>query len=201
MAKKGIRYCFFGKYDAWSTEYYGNTKDYYHSYMRPSTVVTFNMAPNNTNAKDHGDDRVVEVENGTNGGTLNIELNSDQVRVYDYLLGHTLTGNTVPTKELTFSEGDAPNAVGVGVIAKISGHSAYPWVIKFYPKVVFSEPNDENQTKTDNVTFGHLNLVGELLAGVNDIYKKEVYVSSEEGALDYLKKMFEKAEEPDISAG
>ncbi|MFQ9153667.1 MAG: hypothetical protein ACLR6B_22005 [Blautia sp.] len=49
--------------------------------------------------------------------------------------------------------------VGVGAV----GMSEDKWVAKFYTKVKFSEPNDENQTKQENTTFTHVTLEGEAM--------------------------------------
>ena len=164
MAKKGIEYCCFGVLKADGTYETGQGK-------RLSPVVAFNFAPNSNNEKDYGDNIVDDVDNEVTGGTLNLELNRDKDEIFSFLLGHTSstettgTGNEAASATKTvFNTEDMPIEVGVGAIGKTGTRATgYKWRVKVYRRVVFSEPADDNQTKTNTANFGHLALVGEVM--------------------------------------
>ena len=137
MAKKGLEYVVFGKLQENGT---------YKEGKRLSPAAAFNGTPTKSNAKDYGDNVLQEVDNSVTGATLSVELNNDVDEIYTYLLGHTKSTDEAPF-------------VGVGAV----GMSENKWVVKFYTKVKFSEPNDENQTKQENTTFTHVTLEGEAM--------------------------------------
>jgi len=153
MAKKGIRYAVF----ATATEAADGTITYAGG-KNISPVAGFNASMTSSNGKDYGDDRVVDTDNTMTGGTLSVELNNDEDDIYTMLLGHSkATGASDNT--ITYNVDDVAPYVGSGAI----GRSGNKWVAKWYRKVQFHEPNDDNSTKQENVTFNHVTLEGEIL--------------------------------------
>ena len=169
MAKKGIRYCVFGERNEADGTYSNG------AYLSP--VVNFTGTPNNSNVKDYGDDRCVEVANETIGGTLSIELNNDDKQIFALVLGHTLTDG-----EVVYSTDDQAPYVGVGAIGK----SGAEWRAIFYPKVLFAEPTDENTTKQESTTFGHITLEGDIVPLEDGTWKKDKRFSTLADAKSYL---------------
>lgn len=155
MAKKGLEYVVFGL-----LQEDGSYKD--GKYLSPAA----NMSGSATkaNAKDYGDNRAVETDNSVTGGTLTVELNNDVDEIYSFLLGHKVDDE----KGIIFDVNDVPPFVGVGAIGKSEGE----YVAKFYTKVQFSEPNDDNATKEENTTFNHVSLEGEILIPENGLWKE-----------------------------
>ena len=163
MAKKGIRYAIF----ATRTETVGTggaVTATYSNGKNVSPVVTFNGAINSSNVKDYGDDVVQDVDTSVNSGTLTVELNNDVDDIYTMLLGHS---KDQTSSEVAFMETDIAPFIGVGAIGK----SGNEWVGKWYPKVQFREPNDDNATKQETVTFGHITLEGEILMPEGEPWK------------------------------
>lgn len=169
MAKKGIRYAVFGVLNEQSGTYTGG------KYLSP--VAAFNGTPNNSNVKDYGDDRCVEVANETVGGTLSVELNNDDLEIGEMLLGHTLTDG-----EMVYSTDDVAPYVGVGAVGK----SGSKWRAKFYKKVLFAEPNDENATKQESTAFGHLTMEGDIIPLEDGTWKQEKEFDTLAEAKTYL---------------
>ena len=147
MAKKGLRYVAFGKLQS-----NGTYSDGVH--LSPAASLSGNA--NVADVKDYGDDRIVETDKSVTGGTLTVELNNDDDDLYTYLLGHT---KDQTSEEIDHSVDDVAPFVGVGCI----GQSGSAWVSKLYKKVQFAEPNDENNTKEENVSFNHITLEGDIL--------------------------------------
>lgn len=156
MAKKGIRYAVFGKLNEQAGTYSNGAN--------LSPVAAFNGTPNNSNVKDYGDDICVEVANETVGASLSVELTNDDLEIIALLLGHTLTSG-----EMEYNSNDQAPYVGCGAIGK----SGSKWRAKFYKKVLFAEPNDENATKQESTTFGHLTLEGDAVPLADGSWKAE----------------------------
>lgn len=179
MAKKGIQYAVFAKLtesDNGASLSYSNGK-----YLSP--VASYTGTPNNSNVKDYGDDRCVEVANETLGGTLSVELNNDAEDIFTLLLGHTkgATGAT-GAGEISFGINDEIPYVGTGAIGKSGSQYRAIW----YPKVIFSEPTDENTTKQESTAFGHITLEGEIIPLASGIWKVEKRFDSLSAAKTWL---------------
>lgn len=147
MAKKGVRYVVFGKLNE-QTGAYTDGK-----YIGPTTQL--NGSIDKAEADDYGDDSVQEHAANVTGGTLTWESNNDADEIYTYLLGHELDETT---GELITSANDIAPYVGVGAITQAENK----WIGKFYYKVQFGEPSDDNSTITDSITFGHVTLEGKI---------------------------------------
>ena len=169
MAKKGIQYAVFAKLT--ETEGTGGAVTYSYSngaYLSP--VASYTGTPNNSSVKDYGDDRCVEVANETVGGTLSVELTNDDVDIFTLLLGHTIgASGATGADELTFNTNDAIPYVGTGAIGKSGSQYRAIW----YPKVIFSEPTDENTTRQESPTFAHITLEGEIVPLADGQWKVE----------------------------
>lgn len=148
MAKKGIEYAVFGLLDEKAGTYSGG------KYLSP--VAGFNGSPTKSSVTDYGDNRALETDNSVTGGTLSVELNDDDDEIYVFLLGHK---KDEEGGEIVYNVNDVAPYVGCGAVG-ISGNK---YIAKFYKKVQFSEPNDDNTTKQENTTFGHVTVEGTIL--------------------------------------
>lgn len=173
MAKKGIEYAVFGKLDEKTGTYSGG------KYLSP--VASFNGSPSKASATDYGDNRSLETENSVTGGTLSVELNNDDDEIYVFLLGHK---KDEQTGEISYNVDDIPPYVGCGAIGK----NGNKYTVKFYKKVQFSEPNDDNQTKQENTTFNHVTIEGTILIPEDGEWKLREDFSTLSEAKEWLNK-------------
>lgn len=177
MAKKGIEYVVFGKL---------NEKDgTYTDGKYFSETSAFNGTPIKSSAKDYGDNRLIEVDSEVTGGTLTWEANKDEDEMFNYLLGHEEPKSDLPegaTSGVVHNSRSEAPYVGVGAV----GRSGNGYKTKFYKKVKFSEPTDENTTKQENTTFGHVTLEGEILIPEDGNWKEEYTFPTLEAAKKYL---------------
>lgn len=75
--------------------------------------------------------------------------------------------------EILANADDVAPYVGVGMIGKSMVNGAKKYKAKFYYKVQFHEPNDENATATDNITFGHDTIEGNIYLLENGDWKAQ----------------------------
>lgn len=172
MAKTGIEYAVFGLLQEDGT--YKNGK-----YLSP--VTNFNGTPTKASVTDYGDNRALETDNSVTGGTLSIEMNQDEDDIYVFLLGHT---KDETSGEIIYNVNDTAPYVGCGAIGK----SGAKYVAKFYKKVQFSEPNDENTTKQENTTFGHTTVEGTILIPEDGAWKLREEFATLAAAKDWMNK-------------
>lgn len=147
MSKVGIQ-CV--KYSKLENGKYSGAKDI-------STLVTFNGTPNKVEVEDYGDNKAVESVKMVNKIELSMELNDLAGDVYADLCGHTYDTDT---KKITIKTTDNSPYVGLGAIGNSTRSGKDVYVLKFYTKMQFSEPTDENSTETETIEFKHVTLEG-----------------------------------------
>lgn len=149
MAKIGVRKMFYAIFSA---------DDTYTGCKKFGKISTFNFTPTSSNVKDYGDDVVAEVSNELQGGTLSIEANQLTLEERGTLLGHDYTNGV-----LTVAADDQAPYVGVGAIAVELASGVKQYAAKWYNKLMFREPNDENSTKQENVSFAHTTIEADVI--------------------------------------
>ena len=150
MAKIGVRKMFYAKWTA---------DDTYTDGAQFGKISTFNYTPTNSSVKDYGDDVVAEVANETSGGTLSVEANQITLEEKAFFLGHTYSAES----GLVVKADDQAPYVGVGAIAVEQNSGTKAYVAKWYKKLMFHEPNDENTTKQENVAFAHTTIEADVV--------------------------------------
>lgn len=135
-----------------------------------SPAAAANATISTASGKDYGDNRIVAVENEVTGGTITLEFNHDEEDIKVSLLGHTKDSTS---SEIEHNVSDVAPYVGVGMIGKNKKDNAVSYKGKWYSLVQFHEPNDENATRTESVTFGHTSLEGEIIIPESGLWKRE----------------------------
>lgn len=181
MAKKGLDYVAFAKYSC-----LGGTTTYSDG-VKLSPAAAFNVTVNSNTSKDYGDNRAVETVSEVTGGTLSVELNDDNANIYSYLLGAEASTETGTEAVFKSNANDDPPLVGAAAIGKTGNK----WRLKVYKKCQFSEPNDENTTKQESTTFGHVTLPGELLIPEDGEWRIVKDFSTLAAAITALETMFD----------
>ena len=176
MAKKGLRYVAIGILSEDGKTYTGG------KHLSPAAHLT--GTPTSANVKDYGDDRVTDTDKSVTGGTLSLELTNDEDEIYSMVLGHKTQTGTGTEKTILYNADDVAPFVGVGAV----GLSGKKWVAKFYKKVQFAEPTDEDQTKQENTTFSHVTLEGDILIMEDGSWKERETFGTLEAAKAWVDK-------------
>lgn len=174
MAKIGVRKMFYAKY---------TSDGVYTDGAQFGKISTFNFTPTASSVKDYGDDVVAEVANELSGGTLAIEANQLTIEERAYLLGHAYTEEN----GLIVKADDSAPYVGVGAMAVEMASGAKQFVAKWYNKLMFHEPNDENSTKQENVSFAHTSLEADVLPQEDYAISVSKVFETEAAAITWLK--------------
>lgn len=162
------------------------------------TSAAFNITVTSADVKDYGDNRVVETYTAVTGGTISLEKNDVTPENNAFLLGHTVDEKT---GEITFAQDDTAPFLGIGAIGTSTINNKNKYVGKFYRKVQFKEPNDENATKQDNVSFTHATLEGNMFVPEDGIWKEQKEFDVLEEAKAWLEAKAGITATPDENAG
>ena len=172
MAKTGVSKLYFGKWD--------ETNNKYSECKWISHVAQANFAPTKADGKDYGDNKVVDSESTVTGGTMSLEMNEDDEQIYIWILGHQQS----VSGEITESNiNDEAPLIGTGFVGK----SGRKWKGKVYHRFRYSEPDDDNQTRQETTTFGHLTLEGELIIPDNGTWREVKVFDTEAAAETWIK--------------
>jgi phi13 family phage major tail protein len=179
MAKKGLAYVAFAKY------HYTNGTTTYTDGIHPSTAVTLNASITHADVTDYGDDRAVETDTSPTSGSISVELNNDEDVLYTYLRGATTQGSGTAESIVSNVDDDAPYVAVAGV-----GKSGSNYVAKVYVKCQFSEPNDDNTTRTDTPAFGHITMPGKILIPEDGTWRIRKTFSTLAAAIAWIGELF-----------
>ena len=174
MPKKGI--VSHVKYSVITEGKYTGAKD-------GGTLVNYNGSPNKLQAEDWGSNQQVASTNSVNKINLSMELNDLQGSVYAELCGHDYDDET---KKVTIKSSDNAPFVGVGAVGDSERGGRTVYILKFYPKVQFGDPNDDNTTQNDTVTYNHTTIEGVGYPNEQKVLKIEQEFDTETEALSAL---------------
>lgn len=152
------------------------------------TLVTFNGTPNNVSVDDYGDNGVVESNRSVNQIALSMEMNELAGKEYADLCGHTYDEET---KKVTVKTTDNAPYVGIGAIGNSERKGRAVYVLKFYPKMQFSDPTDENSTETETKEYKHSTVEGTGMPNKEKVLKVEQEFDTLEEAQEALDKLLE----------
>ncbi len=161
MAKLGFEYVAAGKLD--------ETTGKYSEGRHLGEAATFNVTVTANDVKDYGDNHACFTDTSVTGGTVSIELNDMVEELNAFLLGHTYDEET---KNVICKKDDISPYLGLGAVG-ISKKAAYRYIAKFYKKVQFREPNDENATQTETTTPAHTTLEGNMFVPEDNTWKEQ----------------------------
>ena len=147
-------------------------------------AVSCSVSITNNSATLYADDTVAESDTSFSSGTVTLGVDNLDLATQANLLGHTYSDSVI-----TRSTDDVAPYVGMGRIVTLMVNGAYKYKVEFLYKVKFSEPNQDNTTKGENVEFGTTELEGTILALANGKWSVAKTFDSKSDALTYLESL------------
>lgn len=138
----------------------------------------------------YADDALAESDTSFQSGT--VTLTTDQANDKDFapLLGHKIDEET---GEMVRNASDTAPYVGLGRIITLMISGVYKYKVEILYKVKFSEPEQDNTTKGENLEFGTYSTEGIVNALANGDWSKTQTFDTYALATAYLEKAFAKA--------
>lgn len=149
----------------------------------PAKAISCNVEITRNEATLYADDVLRESDSGFAGGTVTIGIDDEDQATMAALLGHTIDQTT---QAMTRNAEDAAPYVGFGrIVTKMVG-GVYKYKVEFLYKVKFGEPNQEDQTKGENMEFATTEIEGVVAALANGNWSVTKTFDSKADALSYL---------------
>lgn len=154
----------------------------------PGKAISANVSVTSASGKLYADDGLAESDTSFSGGTVTINVDRDDFVTQGKLLGHAVT--TMNVTDITRNADDiAPYVAMARVVTMIQDGKKF-YKVEVICKVKFSEPNQEDNTRGENVEFGTITLEGEISKLSNGDWSKAHICSSKEAAIEYINTLF-----------
>ena len=134
------------------------------------------------------DDGLAESDYTFKKGTVTLTIDEDDDTVFSELLGHTVGSDG----EMVRKDTDVAPYVGLGRILTKVVKGVYSYKVEFLPKVKFSEPSQEEQTKGDSIEFKTPNIEGTVNKLADGTWSKAKTFDNKEEAITYLESLMAK---------
>lgn len=149
-------------------------------------AVDCKVAIENYTAELYADDTLAESDYTFKKGTVTLTIDEDDDTVFAELLGHKVD---VETKEMVRKDTDVAPYVGVGRILTKVVNGVYKYKVEFLPKVKFSEPAQEEQTKGDSIEFKTPTIEGTVTKLADGTWSKTKTFTDKNEAVAYLESL------------
>ena len=177
MAKIGLNNLFYAKL----TEALDGTPSY-DGGRSFGKAVNCNVTINNNSATLYADDSLAESDTSFSNGTISLGVDDDRETTFAEVLGHTISGDG----EVIRNVNDIAPYVGLGrVVVKMVGNVRL-YKAEILYKVKFSEPNQEDQTKNESVTFATPTIEGQVASLGNGNWSDSKTFATKSEAVAYI---------------
>lgn len=181
MAKVGLKYLRYGLLREGE-----NGEDTYGPARTLGKAIKADININKNDVKLYADDTLAESDKTFSNGTMSVETSDISQEDNANVLGHSRTEDG----ELIANTNDQAPYLGFGFYGskKVNGQLKYRAV--FFTKIQFGEPNDNNSTKGETVTFNTETIEATIMTNSKGIWKKEKTFDTEREAMQYIDSKF-----------
>ena len=189
MAKIGLNNFWYGLLNEDNTAQANGTVSYQGA-KSPAKAISCSVSITNNSATLYADDAIAESDYSFGGGTVTIGIdreghssnNASNMDTLADLLGHDMTDG-----ELVRNAGDTAPYVGLGRVVTLIRDGVRKYKVEFLHKVKFSEPNQEDNTKGENLDFATITIEGQIATLDNGDWSKAKIFDTKDAAVNYLK--------------
>lgn len=159
----------------------------YGAVYTPAKAVSCSVSMSNNSAMLYADDSLAESDTSFNSASVSMELDKEDPQTMANLLGHSYDKST---NALVRNTNDSAPYVGLGRIVTKMVNGVYKYTVEFLYKVKFSEPNQEDTTKGESVSFSTIKIEGSASALQNGDWSKSETFDTKSDAVAALLKFF-----------
>lgn len=145
-------------------------------------AVSCSVSITNNNAELYADDSLAESDTSFQSGTVTLGVDDNREATFADLLGHSITEQG----EVTYNTNDVAPWVAVAriLVKMVNNVTLYKAMIIY--KVKFSEPNEEENTKGENLSFATPSIEGKIAALKNGQWKTAKTFATKAEALAFI---------------
>ena len=155
----------------------------YSGAKKPAKAVSCKVSVSTASASLYADDVIAESDTAFTGGTVTIGIDEDDNQTQADLLGHTIASEG---GELVRNANDVAPYVGFGRVVVKMVNGAYKYKVEFLCKVKFSEPSQEDSTKSEKLEFKTTELEGTIATLEDGTWSKSKTFDTQLEAITYL---------------
>lgn len=145
---------------------------------------------NSNDVKLYADDGVAESDKSFKDGSISLNVDDLQQKVYADMLGHAYTaagtGENAEPEGVVASANDVAPYLGVGFYGAIKRNNKVLYLAKWLKKVQFAEPNDETDTKGETVAFQTPTIEGTVFPADDGTWKEQAEFATEAEAVAWV---------------
>lgn len=155
---------------------------------KPAKAISCKVDISNNEANLYADDSLAESDTSFQSGTVTLGIDDENDEMLALLLGHTIENG-----EMIRSSTDTAPYVGLGRIITKMVNNVYKYKVEFLKKVKFSEPSQENDTKSESLEFGTSEIEGQVSTLANGDWSASKTFDTMADAQAYLESFFTSA--------
>ncbi len=169
----------------------------YEAPFRMARAVSLNITPNYAEGSLYADDELSEYEKAFADADVTLGTDTLPIKAATSMFGHALRGEE-PNQEVAYNKDDENNYVGLAFVGveKVRGKKSF--VAAFLPKVKFSEPASEYETRGSAINFKTPSISGKASVDDSGEWKTTAVCETEAEALAWINKKFGVKEENDV---
>lgn len=168
--KIGLKYFKYAKVTV-TEDSSGNETESYGTVKRAAKAMSLSVSVNRSNVKGYADDAAAESDLSFIDGSMTLEGDDLSNETIADLCGPAIDSGQSGTGDLTFSEADAPSYVRFGTVVPMVKNGERAWIGLIFTRVKFAPPEDNYQTKGQNVEFRGWTLTGDILKNASGVWK------------------------------
>lgn len=152
----------------------------------PGKAVTFSMTPTLADASLYADDTLQEYDNQVTGADITLGIDRFDDTTANALLGHTF-GTSPDTAVQISSTADVAPYVGLGRVTRLMEDNVLKYRATVLKLVKFNEPNDEDTTRGETVTFNTYELNGKMKIPADGKWRRRETFADLASAITWVK--------------
>ena len=147
----------------------------------PAKAVSCSVEITNNSAVLYADDALAESDYTFQSGTVTMGIDDEDTATMAALLGHAINNGL-----MTRNANDVAPYVGIGRIVTKMVNNVRKFKVEFLYKVKFSEPNQDDTTKGENLEFTTSEITGTIAALANGEWSVTKVFDDEASAVAFL---------------
>lgn len=152
--------------------------------VKPAKAISCSVSITSNDAKLYADDALAESDTSFAEGSVTMGIDNEDQTTIAQILGHTVTDGA-----MIRSSDDAAPYVGFGRVITLMINGVYKYKVEFLYKVKFSEPNQDDSTKGENVDFSTYELEGIVAQLANGKWSITKTFDTKADAINYLESL------------
>ena len=154
---------------------------------KPAKAVSCKVSVSTSSASLYADDVIAESDTAFAGGTVTIGIDEDDNQTLADLLGHAIKHSVDgESSEIVRNAHDVAPYVGFGRVVVKMVNGVYKYKVEFLSKVKFSEPSQEDSTKSEKLEFKTTELEGTIATLEDGTWSKSKTFGTQQEAITYL---------------